>query len=119
MNMVKAEIIYRGSENGWMDSDFHSRCDFKSPTITLFKIKDGDCIGGYTEAQWSSKGEIVGDKKAILFNLTRARYFPSIESTKAIGCFSGHGPCFRGSQKGELVAVAPYNCENNCYSYPA
>ena len=43
-------LLYRGSRDGWEYDDFHSRCDGKSPTITLFKLKDGPCIGGYTEA---------------------------------------------------------------------
>ncbi len=43
-------MLYRGSDHGWMFKDFHSRCDHKGPTISLFKVKDGDCIGGYTTA---------------------------------------------------------------------
>jgi hypothetical protein len=33
-----------------MNKDFHSRCDKKGPTISLFKVKKGDCIGGFTNA---------------------------------------------------------------------
>jgi hypothetical protein len=48
---VKTKNLYRGSKNGWMKKDFHSRCDKKGPTLSLFKVKDtGDCIGGYTNA---------------------------------------------------------------------
>jgi hypothetical protein len=43
-------LLYRGSIHGWMYIDFHSRCDNKGLTISLFKIKEGDCIGGYTKA---------------------------------------------------------------------
>jgi hypothetical protein len=43
-------LLFRGSEHGWMYKDFHSRCDKKGPTISLFKVKDGDCIGGFTKA---------------------------------------------------------------------
>ncbi len=43
-------LLFRGSEHGWMNNDFHSRCDNKGPTISLFKIKGGDCIGGFTNA---------------------------------------------------------------------
>jgi hypothetical protein len=43
-------MLYRGSEHGWKCKDFHSRCDDKEPTISLFKIKDGDIIGGYSKA---------------------------------------------------------------------
>jgi hypothetical protein len=41
-------LLYSGSLHGWMAIDFHSRSDGKNPTITLYKVKDGDCIGGYT-----------------------------------------------------------------------
>jgi hypothetical protein len=44
-------LLYCGSIHGWMLKDFHSRCDGKRPTISLFKVKDtGECIGGYTNA---------------------------------------------------------------------
>jgi nitrite reductase/ring-hydroxylating ferredoxin subunit len=43
-------LLYCGSIHGWTAKDFHSRCDRKGPTISLFKVKDGDCVGGFTEA---------------------------------------------------------------------
>jgi nitrite reductase/ring-hydroxylating ferredoxin subunit len=43
-------LLYSGSMHGWMAKDFHSRCDYKGATISLFKVKDGDCIGGFTKA---------------------------------------------------------------------
>jgi hypothetical protein len=42
-------MLYQGSIHGWKFKDFHSRCDNKGPTISLFKVKDGDVIGGYTK----------------------------------------------------------------------
>ena len=47
---VNATMLYRGSDHGWMAIDFHSRCDYKGPTISLFKVEDRDCIGGFTTA---------------------------------------------------------------------
>ena len=43
-------LLYRGSDHRWKAKDFHDRCDNQGPTISLFKIKDGDCIGGYTNS---------------------------------------------------------------------
>jgi hypothetical protein len=40
--------IYRGSRDGWKAKDFHSKCDDATPTITLMRVKDGPCIGGFT-----------------------------------------------------------------------
>ena len=43
--------IYRGSVDGWMAVDFHSRCDGVGPTVSLFKLKENEnWIGGYTAA---------------------------------------------------------------------
>ena len=72
-------MLYRGSEHGWKKKDFHDRCDNKGPTISLFKIKDGDVIGGYSKAQWDSLdgGEWVADINAMLFNLSCQRHFPN------------------------------------------
>lgn len=47
---VNTTMLYRGSDHGWKFIDFHSRCDYKGPTISLFKVEDGDCIGGFTTA---------------------------------------------------------------------
>ena len=56
-------LLFRGSEHGWNYKDFHSRRYKKFPTISLFKIKDGDCIGGFTTAQWEDvdPGKFVPD----------------------------------------------------------
>ena len=67
---IVLKLLYRGSRDGWTFKDFHLRCDLKAPTISLFQISDGDCIGGYTEAQWSSDNKRKRDNKAFLFNLT-------------------------------------------------
>jgi hypothetical protein len=48
--MLVTVLLFRGSKHGWYPKDFHSRCDKKGPTISLFKVKDGDCIGGFTKA---------------------------------------------------------------------
>ena len=74
--LVVTILLYSGSLHGWKAKDFHIRCDDKGPTINLFKIKDGDCIGGFTNASWSSDGEDFPDSGAMLFNLSTKRYFP-------------------------------------------
>ena len=70
-------LLYRGSDHGWTAKDFHLRCDHKGPIICLYKIKKGDCIGGFTNSQWSSTTKHVGDCDAILFNLSCSRHYPS------------------------------------------
>ena len=81
-------MLYRGSDHGRYADDFHDRCDNKGPTISLFKVKDGDVIGGYSTAQWYSDvdGYYVDDKDAMLFNLSYQRHFPNTGYRNQIFC---------------------------------
>ncbi len=45
-------LMYRASLHGYSANDFHSRSDNKGATISLLKLKDGPCIGGFTNANW-------------------------------------------------------------------
>jgi hypothetical protein len=32
-------LLFRGSRDGWTAKDFHSRCDGKGPTVSLFRTE--------------------------------------------------------------------------------
>lgn len=70
-------LLYRGSRDGWTGKDFHSRCDDKGATISLFKIKDGSCFGGFTSESWLPDIVNKKDNTSMLFNLTHKRLFPN------------------------------------------
>ena len=66
------------------------------------KIKNGDCVGGYTKASWSSEGIYKSDNDSMLFNLSSYRHFPSKNTGKDI-CSSGViGFAFSGNGQPEL-----------------
>lgn len=113
-------ILYRGSDHGMTPKEFHSRSDNRKATISLFKIKDGDCIGGITNAQWSSStlSKCVRDNDAFLFNLSRQRHFPSKQSGTDIWCQKDVGPCFGSGEASELCTNSKklFNQENGCQS---
>jgi hypothetical protein len=117
---VTSILLYSGHLHGWEYKDFHSRCDSKGRTVSLFQIKDGDCIGGYTSQCWESPesvyGKLKADSSAFLFNLTRSRHFPSKATGRDILCGSKLGPCFSGGGKSELAAWEPFNGKDKCYS---
>ena len=74
--VYEAVLEYRGSEHGWGYNDFHSRADHKDWTVSLFKILDGDCVGGFTTQSWHDRyypNWRVRDDNAFLFNLSCAR----------------------------------------------
>jgi hypothetical protein len=68
-------LEYRGSDHGWKYADFHEKADNKGWTVTLFKILDGDCVGGFTTQSWHERDDNweVRDDNAFLFNLSCAR----------------------------------------------
>lgn len=74
-------LLYRGSRDGWRFKDFHYKCDYLGPSITLLKIQDGCCIGGFTNAHWELSEEIKRkyDPEALLFNLTTQKSFPCLK----------------------------------------
>ena len=84
-------------------------------TVSLFKVKDGPCIGGYTAAQWESGyGKYVKDPQAFIFNLTHKRHFPCKDPNRAIFCANSDGPNFGGM---DLAAREDnFIRENNCVS---
>ena len=67
-------LLYRGSRDGWFPPHFQIPCCDFSPTINLYQIEDGDCIGGYTELSWHPSSMFRAfcklDNNARLFNVT-------------------------------------------------
>ena len=97
----KWTLIYRGSRDGFGAKDFHSKCDNKSPTLTIIKAQDsGFIFGGYTEAAWKSLNGFQVDPNAFIFSLTNKEAKPCkmnvIDPTRAIYCDFNHGPIFGG-----------------------
>lgn len=83
---IVTSLLYRGTDNGMCYLSFHNCCDNKGPTICLFSLLDGDCIGGVTTVSWSSANKHEADSKSFLFNLTKKRHFPSKKTGKDILC---------------------------------
>ena len=77
--LTEITLFYRGTVHGWFYHNFHNKCDKRGPTISLFQIKDGDCIGGFTRCQWSSpkkyNSKLKYDDSSVVFNLTCHRSF--------------------------------------------
>lgn len=73
-----ATLLYRASRDGWKYADFHSRCDGKGATVTLFRTDDGRVCGGYTSQNWEapSSSFYKTDAKAFVFSLDRQLVFP-------------------------------------------
>jgi hypothetical protein len=90
-------LLYRGSRDGFGASHFHSKCDGKSPTLTIIKTDEGYIFGGYTQAKWNSSNATVIDPNAFIFSFKNAmntQFKSKAQSNCGIVCGSKFGPCF-------------------------
>ena len=69
-NCKKFELLFRGSRDGMISSEFHKRCDNMGPTLSLIKNEKGHIFGGYASISWTSEGNNKNDPQAFLFTLT-------------------------------------------------
>ena len=57
----RVELLWRASTDGWAAADFHSRCNYSGPTLTIVSDEDGNVFGGFADAAWTnSYGDGVG-----------------------------------------------------------
>ena len=65
------KILFRMSRDGYDLQSFHQLCDNKGPTISLFYLKDGNIIGGYTPLNWDTTSWWKFDNETFIFNLNK------------------------------------------------
>jgi hypothetical protein len=124
----KWSLLYRGTRDGFEPSDFHSKCDGHSSTLTIFKAAESAYIfGGFTTVSWDSSDDSKSDPNAFIFSLTNKESQPlkmkidPNEHHRAIFCSSYYGPTF--SQ--DIILEENFNTTmyslsdlGNCYKHP-
>ena len=109
-------LLYRASIHGFGSSDFHVKCDRKSPTLTILKAKQTDYIfGGYTDACWEGDEIQKFDSNAFIFSLTNKENIPckmnSTNNLKSIFCANEAGPSFGSGE----IHITNNSNTNNIY----
>ncbi len=104
-------MIFSSEQDGQDAAIFHKKCNYRGPTVSLYKIEGGPVFGGYTTAQWQSIRTFKSDGHAVLFNLTDRVLFPILNREKAILCGSNTGPCFG---EGDLQIFEKFHGPRNC-----
>jgi hypothetical protein len=94
-------LLYRASRDGFGSLDFHTKCDGKSPTLTILKAKQtGYIFGGYTSALWDGDEIQKFDRSAFIFSLTNKENLSckinSSNYSNSIFCSTESGPSFGG-----------------------
>jgi hypothetical protein len=116
----KWTLLYRGTRDGFRSSNFHSKCDGQSPTLTVILTPKDFIFGGFTPIAWDSNGSYKADSSQQSFVLsvkdsrnTDPRSFPLVKTSHAIYCHSSYGPTFGG---GHDIYVAD-GCNETRNSY--
>jgi hypothetical protein len=121
-------LLYRGTRDGFRSSDFHSKCDYHSDTLTILKAKEsGFIFGGYTTVKWDGSSEWKSDPSAFLFSLTNKDNQPvkmkiiPIFHQYAIGCHFEYGPSFAEDIQiadNANTTMGSFSRLSKCYKHP-
>ena len=94
-------LLYRRTQDGLTNEEFHSKCDSKGCTLTVIETTCGKVIGGYSNTAWSSIGAWAGANQAFLFALSGdgisspcKMKLQNANDIHAICCTSVYGPAF-------------------------
>lgn len=112
----QTKLLYRLSRDGASIFNFHSKCDYISPTLLLIQSHDQNKFGGYTTATWDMFGGIYKNgTKTFLFSLTKNKKYLRKDNINFNGdIFSGSrdvGPWFG------IHDLYFYGSMNDLYSY--
>ena len=111
--IAKYELLFRASRDGFAASNFHSKCDGKSYTVTFVETSIGRRFGGFTDQSWDQSSGHKTGSNGFIFSLDIKEIYYNKNSTYNIYCNSGYGPTFGGGNDFYLCN----NCNKEYSSY--
>ena len=119
----KIELVYRGTRDGALSTNFHEKCDNKGPTITLIKNEKGNIFGGFSSVSWTSYGNYKQAPNSFLFSLTNIHginptkfQLKNNNDSNAIYDGSTYGAIFGGGH--DLYVRKDFLNNNTCSNFP-
>ena len=92
--IIKYTLLFRATRDGYRSSNFHSKCDGKSNTVTLVETMTGRRFGGFSDAQWDQSGSHKTGSNGFLFSLDNNEIYYNKDNRYNIYCHSSYGPTF-------------------------
>ncbi len=111
------KLVYRGSDDGFNNVSFHTKCDGVPNTLTVVQTTLGNVFGGFTEKAWNSTGGWVKDTNAYIFSLINKDENPFVAFHSAYDsiCLSeSSGPLF--GEGADFRISTDANSNENSYS---
>ena len=115
---IKFKLLYRLSRDGKGFQTFHNLCDNKGITLSLFKLYDGNILGGYTTKDWDDSNSWKKDENAFVFSLTENVKCEVNKNNNynAIYCNKRCGPFFEPLKFNSSKMDELYFYESNYYN---
>ena len=127
---IRLILIYRGSRDGDMAKNFHTKCDLIGPNITLIRTKKGYIFGGFTIKSWKhlykdikkdndEYGTEYKDKECFCFSVDLQKIYRNEKPNEnVIFCNNKYGAIFCGffkvfdeySKNGGICGKIKDNC---------
>ena len=92
----KCKLLYDAKENGDKVSTYHSLCDNKGATLTIFSTNDNLILGGYLSVSFNENSGWIHDENAFLFSINPNEKYPSLDATYSFYGGKDRGPTFGG-----------------------
>ena len=89
---LSTKLLYRLSRDGDKISKFHELCNDKGPTLTLFKVIDGNIGGIYTPLSWDNSDTWKHDMESFMFNLNKNQKYKKLTNDYSIYAKDNYGP---------------------------
>ena len=95
-NNFRCKLLFDSKENGDKITTFHSLCDNKGKTLTIFTTDDNLTLGGYLSKSFNENSGWIHDENAFLFSLNPDEKYVSIDTTYTFYGGKDRGPTFGG-----------------------
>lgn len=66
---LKFQLLYKASGNDISNNEFHSKCDYKGPTVFIITTDNNKKIGGFASSSWHKENNYIVDDNSFLFSL--------------------------------------------------
>ena len=112
-NIKKFTLLYKAINEGFLASNFHSKCDGKKNTVTLVETLNGKRFGGFTDIAWDQSSGYKHGSNGFIFSLDDKSIYYNKSNQYEIYCQSDYGPTFGGGH--DFYICDKCNTSNSSY----
>ena len=75
---VEYQLLWRASETGFSNANFHQRVDGFANTLSIIKTTTGAVFGGFTTSTWNSDNAYSTDSRAFIYSFVNPNNTPIV-----------------------------------------